>query len=54
MGNVNSNSHETWYGIYSASPAIEGRDRVFTDIAEATVESKKLNARFQVSLSLAV
>ena len=48
----NANLNTTWYGIYSPSPVAESRDRVFTDIAEATVESKKLNARFQVLFSI--
>lgn len=44
---LNNNLNETWYGIYSPTPVTECRDRVFTDFTEATVESKKLNARFQ-------
>ncbi|KAL5258147.1 hypothetical protein ACHWQZ_G012936 [Mnemiopsis leidyi] len=47
----NANLNTTWYGIYSPSPVAESRDRVFTDFAEATVESKKLNARFQKFIS---
>lgn len=49
---TNSNLNETWYGIYSPSLAVDTKDRVFSDIAEATVESKKLNARFQVNVKL--
>ena len=50
----NTNLNTTWYGIYSPSPVAESRDRVFTDITEATVESKKLNARFQVLSSFII